>query len=154
MKTLNPDWVKIIQKRVDSCPYLDLLSFELKDLSWGKSRLEIPVEKKHLQLREVVHGGVFASLIDAACFWALYTQAPPGVPLTTAEMKLNYLAPAKQGRLIGLGKSLKLGSTLGLAEARVEDEKGRLLAHGTITVMRLKKPKGLIVDDEPLKYLD
>ena len=111
------------------------------DLAWGASRMETVVQKEHLQLRGVVHGGVFASLIDAACFWALYTEVPYGVPIVTVEMNLNYLVPVQKGRMIALGKALKLGGTLGLAEARVEDEKGRLLSHGTITAMVLKREK-------------
>ena len=52
-------------------------------------------------------------------------------------MKLNYLAPAQDGRLIGMGRTIKTGRTLGLADARIEDQKGRLLAHGTVTIMVL-----------------
>jgi len=83
----------------------------------------------------MVHGGVFSSLIDAAGFWAVYSQANEGVGMTTVELKLNYLAPAVSGRLIGLGRCIKLGRNLGLGEARIENEDGRLLAHGTTTVM-------------------
>jgi uncharacterized protein (TIGR00369 family) len=43
--------------------------------------------------------------------------------MTTVEMKLNLLAPARSGKLIAVGRRIKLGQTLGLGEARVEDEK-------------------------------
>jgi uncharacterized protein (TIGR00369 family) len=134
-KRINPGWVREIQKIVNPCPYFELQKMNIVDLSWGSSRLEIELENRHLQPFGVVHGGVFASLIDAAGFWAVYSQAPPEAGMTTVELKLNYLAPAVSGRLIGIGRCIKLGRSLGLGEARIEDEKGRLLAHGTTTLM-------------------
>lgn len=137
MQALNPAWVAAVSQLVGQSPYFQLQSMRITDLGPGTSRLEIALERKHLQPFGMVHGGVFSGLVDAAGFWALYTQTDPGLGLTTVEMKLNYLAPAAAGRLIGLGRALKLGKTLGLAEARVEDHDGRLLAHGTVTLMAL-----------------
>ncbi len=134
-KKINSEWVREIQKAVNPCPYFELQQMAIIDLSWGTSRVEIELEKRHLQPFGVVHGGVFASLIDATGFWAVYSQADEGVGMTTVELKLNYLAPAVSGRLIGLGRCIKLGRSLGLGEARIENEDGRLLAHGTTTVM-------------------
>ena len=54
-------------------------------------------------------------------------------------------APAVSGKLIAKGAQIKLGKTLGYAEARVTDEEGRLLAHGTSTLMILPN-NGLILD--------
>ena len=134
-KRINPDWIRAMQGIVNPCPYFELQKMEIVDLSWGAARLEIELEKRHLQPFGVVHGGVFASLIDATGFWAVYSQAPPEAGMTTVELKLNYLAPAVSGRLIGLGRCIKLGRSLGLGEARIEGEDGRLLAHGTTTLM-------------------
>ena len=103
-----------------------------------RPRLEVDLSKKHLQPFGMVHGGVYASLIDAAGFWACNTFLEDGMGLTTVEIKLNFLAPCQGGRLIGLGSCIKQGRTLGLGDARVEDQDGRLLAHGTATVMALE----------------
>jgi len=154
MKTLNPAWVEAVRRRWNTSPYLLHLSMKLAEVAWANARVEIPLAKKHLQLMGIVHGGVFSSLIDATCYWALYTMTPPGIALATVELKVNYLAPAQEGRLIGLGRGLKVGGTLGLAEARVEDEKGQLLAHGTSTIMLLKRRKVPLPEDELPKYLD
>lgn len=97
--------------------------------------LEIEVKRKHLQAYGSVHGGVYAGLIDAAAWWAVYTQVKGYNNAFTAEMKLNYLASAKSGKFIAEGKCIKLGKTLGLGEASIKNEEGKLLAHGTITVM-------------------
>lgn len=133
MKSINPKWLQLIQS-VDN-PYFKLQQMRIQDLSWGSARLTIDLDRRHLQPFGVVHGGVFASIIDAAGFWAVFSQADPDVGMTTIELKLNYLAPAVKGQLIGLGRCIKLGRSLGLGEARVENQDGRLLAHGTTTVI-------------------
>jgi len=44
----------------------------------------------------MVHGGVFASLVDTAAYWAVYAEVDEGKRMTTVEMKLNFLAPVRQ----------------------------------------------------------
>ncbi len=134
-KILNPEWGRGIRRAANASPYFLLQRMTLLDLSWGHSRMEIDLKKRHLQPFGLVHGGVFASLIDATGFMAVYSMAETDVGLTTVELKLNYLSSAASGRLIGFGRCLKLGRNLGLGEASIENEKGHLLAHGTTTVM-------------------
>jgi uncharacterized protein (TIGR00369 family) len=144
-RLLNPDWTRLTAQVINQSPYFSLLSMRLIDLEPGGSRMEIDLGRRHLQPFGVVHGGVFSSLIDAAGFWAAFTEVDEGVGMTTVEMKLNYLAPSISGRLIGLGRLIKAGKTLSLADARVENETGRLLAHGTVTLMTLS---GLVLEGQ------
>ena len=153
-RPLNPDWTRLTAQVVNQSPYFSLLSMRLIDLGPGESRMEIDLGRQHLQPFGMVHGGVFSSLIDAAGFWAAFTDVDEGLGMTTVEMKLNYLAPSTSGRLIGLGRLIKAGKTLSLADARVESETGRLLAHGTVTLMTLS---GLVLDGQngaPTKFFD
>ena len=132
---LNPAYIEAVIPHVNECPYFRLLSMEIKALEWGKSRLEIQVGNKHLQPFGMAHGGVYASLIDAAAFWAVYTQLDEGSEITTVELKVNYLAPASEGHFIAKGTSIKVGERICLGETLIENERGRLLAHGTSTMM-------------------
>lgn len=146
-KTLNPRWVELTRGVINACPYFDLQSMDLMDLGWGTAELAIELQKKHLQPFGIVHGGVLASIIDAACFWACYSQLPEEQGMTTAEIKLNYLAPVVSGKVTAKGKCIKLGKSLGLGEATVYDADGRMLAHGTSTVvvmpdMAIQAPEG------------
>jgi uncharacterized protein (TIGR00369 family) len=154
MRNLNPEYVEAVKREVNSCPYFSLLSMQVMGLNWGESRLEILVQEKHLQPFGLVHGGVFASLIDAAAFWAVYTEVPEELGMTTVELKLNYLAPLSAGRMVASGKSLRVGKTLCLGEASILNEDGTLLAHGTSTMMILKDLKIQGVSDGPSKYMD
>ena len=79
-----------------------------------------------------------SSLVDAAAFWAVFSEIDDGLGMTTVELKVNYLAPASKGILIAKGRSLKVGKTICLGEAFIEDEHGALLAHGTSTTMVMK----------------
>jgi uncharacterized protein (TIGR00369 family) len=154
MRNLNPDYVEAVRREVNACPYFSLLSMEIKELRWGESLVEILVREKHFQPFGMVHGGVFASLVDAAAFWAVYTQVPEELGMTTVELKLNYLAPLSTGRMIGRGKSLRVGKTLCLGEVSVVNDEGTLLVHGTSTMMILKDLKIQGVEHLPAKYLD
>jgi len=138
MKKLNPEYVKRINHLVNRSPYFELLSMKIKDVGPGFSVLEIDLAQKHLQPFGMVHGGVFASIIDAAAFWALFYEIEDqNAGATTVDLKLNYLAPAASGKLVARGRQIKLGKTLGYAEAGVSDANGKLLAHGTSTVIIL-----------------
>jgi uncharacterized protein (TIGR00369 family) len=153
-KDLNPAYVQAVARRVNDSPYFRLLSMEIKSVEWGQSHLEILVEKKHLQPYGTAHGGVYASLIDAAAFWAVHTQIKAEADITTVELKVNYLAPASDGHFIAKGRSIKVGERLCLGEAVIENERGRLLAHGTSTMMIIESLKIQGQGQLPPKFLD
>ena len=132
---LNPKYTKAISNVVNQSPYFSLLSMKIKDLEWGTSVLEVELEEKHLQPFGYVHGGVIASVMDAATFWAVFPQVKDGMGLTTVEIKVNFLAPVQKGKLVARGRCIKIGKTLALGDATIHDAKGNLLAHGTATMM-------------------
>ena len=152
MKRLNPDHVAAIRAHVNHCPYFNLLSMKIDAIEMGRSLLEVDVQEKHLQPYGIVHGGVYASLIDAAAFWAAYSTIE-STAMTTVEMKLNYLAPAASGRFMARGKSIKSGKTICLSEATVFDDQEKMLAHGTVTLMILDSLKLNTKNRLPPKYL-
>jgi uncharacterized protein (TIGR00369 family) len=146
MKKLNAAYIKRVNQLINRCPYFELLSMRITDVGSGFSILEMDLAEKHLQPFGMVHGGVFASIIDAAAFWALFYEIEDQkAGATTVDLKLNYLAPAASGKLIAKGRRIKLGKTLGYAEAEVTDASGKLLAHGTSTLLVLAG-KGLDCD--------
>jgi uncharacterized protein (TIGR00369 family) len=132
---LNPKYTEAISKVVNRSPYFSLLSMKIKELEWGTSVLEIELEEKHLQPFGYVHGGAIASVMDAATFWAVFPQVKDGMGLTTVEIKVNFLAPVREGKLLAKGRCIKIGKTLALGDATIYDGNGNLLAHGTATMM-------------------
>ena len=79
-----------------------------------------------------LHGGVTATLIDAAIGIGVIALAG-GQPVSTVEMKVNYLRPALEGKFRCRSRILKAGKTLAFGEAVVRDSQGRVVAtgHGT-----------------------
>ncbi|NIO03087.1 MAG: hotdog fold thioesterase [Proteobacteria bacterium] len=154
MRKLNPKYVKAISALVNECPYFTLLSMSIRSIGMGESILEIDVQNKHLQPFGAVHGGVFASIIDAAAFWAVFPEVDENVAMTTVDLKVNYLAPAQNGTLIAKGRRIKVGKTLALGEAEISSQEGKVLAHGTSIMMILKNPEMAIGRFLPSKFID
>lgn len=154
-KAPNPEYIKRIKTIVNTCPYFELLSMRLTDVGVGYASLEIDLAEKHLQPYGMVHGGVFASVIDAAAFWSVYFGVDdPEAGLTTVDLKLNYLAPAVSGKLLAGGRQIKIGRTLAYAEARIVDQSETVLAHGTSTLIVLPG-KALAADSPwPAKFIE
>ena len=154
MKTPNPDYIEALKQIINHSPYFSHLSMRMQAIDTGTCEFEIDIDRKHLQPFGFVHGGVFASILDSAAFWSMhFDQTDPDVSLTSVDLKLNYLAPIATGKLIARGRRIKLGKTLGYAEAAVSDGNGKLLCHGTSTLMVLRE-RGLSGDPSlPPKYL-
>jgi uncharacterized protein (TIGR00369 family) len=132
---LNPKYTEAISNVVNRSPYFSLLSMKIKELDWGTSVLEVDLGEKHLHPFGYVHGGAIASVMDAAAYWAVFPQVKDGMGLTTVEIKVNFLAPVKEGKLVAKGRCIKIGKTLALGDATIYDGNGNLLGHGTATMM-------------------
>jgi uncharacterized protein (TIGR00369 family) len=150
---LNPKYKEVLSTLINRSPYFSLLSMEIKDLEWGTCVLEVELEEKHLQPFGYVHGGVIASVMDAAAFWAVFPQVKDGMGLTTVEIKVNYLAPVQKGKLVAKGRCIKIGKTLALGEAYISSAEGNLLAHGTATMMIVPDLKVEGQDNLPPKQI-
>ncbi len=74
------------------------------------------------------HGGILSALIDLT---GLYTiNALGGSGRATADMRVDFHRPATSGPLRAIGKVVKLGKQLSVAETRIEDVEGKLIASG------------------------
>ena len=98
----------------------------------------LDVDERHENPMGFVQGGIICVLADAAMGFAFVTTLAEGESFTTVEMKTSFLRPVASGRLTATGRMINRGRTLGLAEAHVRDEEGRLVAHATSTCMALR----------------
>ncbi|UCH60979.1 MAG: PaaI family thioesterase [Anaerolineales bacterium] len=150
MKT-NPAYITELIQFVNRSPFPMHLPFRLVSIEPDRARIELEIAASHLQPFGMVHGGVIATLIDTATFWAAFLNLPQEYGLVNVDLKLNYLRSPDSGKLFALGRCLKNGRTLSYAEASVTDAQGTLLAHGTSTLM-VMPGKGL--DIGVPKFLD
>lgn len=137
MRQLNPQYLAAVRELANNCPYFRLLSMKIMELSPGHALIETTMEDKHLQAFGYAHGGAIASIVDTAAFWSAFCDLDEDAGITTVDLKLNFLAPVKEGKLIARGKRIKMGKTLGLGEAKITSESGNLIAQGTSTLIVL-----------------
>jgi len=137
LRKLNPAYVQAVRETVSDSPFFRHLSMTIREMDIGCAIVDLDVDTEHLQAFGYVHVGVYASAIDTAAFWSAFCELEEGTGITTVDLKVNYLAPVKTGKLTAEGKRIKMGKTLGLAEATVKDAQGRVVAHGTSTLIVL-----------------
>jgi uncharacterized protein (TIGR00369 family) len=135
--TPNPSYLQAIQDSVRLAPYPNLIGMTIAALDFDSCRIELELGERHLQPFGIVHGGVLATLIDTATFWAGFLRLPEDAGLVNVDLKLNYLKAVTRGRLRAEGRCLRAGKQLSYTEASVLDEAGDLVAHGTSTLMAL-----------------
>jgi uncharacterized protein (TIGR00369 family) len=65
----------------------------------GAKRFALRVDKRHVNMRGVIHGGMLMTFADAALGQAAW-DACDHAPCVTLNMQSQFLAPAKEGDLI------------------------------------------------------
>jgi len=135
MPELNPKHVQMVIDTINRGPYFRHLSMPVKELGKGYSLVELDVGNEHLNPFGGLHGGVYASAIDTAAYWAVYCELDEDVGLISLDLKVDYLAPVNTGKLIVRGRSIKIGKTICLAEATAFDQNDKWLAHGISKMM-------------------
>lgn len=124
-------------------PIGQTMSFWLVEVGEGLAVFEGDPSAALLNPLGTVHGGWALTLIDSATGCACHTLLPAGVGYTTVETKVNFCRAISPdtGTVRAEGRILNQGKTIMTAEAKILDGKGRVLAHGTSTLMVLT-PRG------------
>jgi uncharacterized protein (TIGR00369 family) len=120
-----------------SVPYWETLGLELKEVGQGRAVFEVEVRPGLLQKRNVVHGGVMASIADSACAVAGMTMVFPENYVTTINLQVAYLKPVAEGRIRAEGVCVKAGRSVIFSEARLWDGRETLVCTATSQLMVL-----------------
>lgn len=126
-----------IWQLANEMPFYHHLGIELKKLERGRAEIRLRVGKHLMQHAGVAHGGVTAAMVDSAVGLALCTLLKPRTLITTIELNLNYITPAKPGLLIASGRILQKGKRIAVGEAEVTDSHQALIAKALVTYMIL-----------------
>lgn len=126
-----------IQARLDRTPFNAWLGIRAVSASPEGVIFDLDARQDFVSTpeRQIVHGGVLASLLDAAAIYAVITAT--GDLQTTVDLRVDYHMAAAVGLLRARGSLVRLGKTLSCAEARVEDRSGRLVASGRGTFFNI-----------------
>lgn len=130
MKKINPAHIEMMLKMANQSPYFQLLSMRLCQVDWGVSQVEMDFGEKHMNSFGEIHGGAYASMIDTAAYCAVYCDLAEDVGLISLDLQVDDLGRTQPGKLLAKGKRIKVGRSICLAEATIQDAQGKLLAHG------------------------
>ena len=131
---------EIIASRSDPSTLYSLLGMRLEELGEGTARFVLPIESRLFNAGGVVHGGVMASIADAAVAAALATLIDPDREMmATVEMKINYIAAVRGGEIACEARIIQKGRSVAVGEASVFNGKGKLLAKAMATFIVREK---------------
>jgi uncharacterized protein (TIGR00369 family) len=113
------------------------LGYDIVEAESGRVAITLTPTDDHLNPSGTVHGGLTATLLDSCMGLAIQSMLEPGVGSTTLEFKISLVRAitTETGQITAEGNVLNCGRRVGMAEGRVTDAQGRLLAHGTTTCL-------------------
>ncbi|MDQ1102907.1 PaaI family thioesterase [Nocardioides zeae] len=97
----------------------------------------VPDPARHDNPLGTVHGGVLSTLLDTVCGCAVHSTLAAGETYTSLDLTVKFLRPATaaSGVLRAEGTVLQRGRRTALAEGRLTDAAGRLVAYATSSCM-------------------
>jgi uncharacterized protein (TIGR00369 family) len=124
---------RLIAGELPEPPIAATLGFRLAAVERGTATFVGDAQLWHYNPIGSVHGGVLATLLDSATGCAVHTALPVGMAYTSLDLSARFLrrVTADSGTLTCVGTVVTMGRRTALAEARLTDDGGRLLAHGT-----------------------
>jgi uncharacterized protein (TIGR00369 family) len=113
------------------------LGYDVAEVSAGHVVVTADPNDGHLNPAGTVHGGLAATMLDSCMGLAIWSTLDKGVAQTTLEFKISLVRPitATTGLIRAEGTVLNRGRRIGIADGRITDAGGRLLAHGTTTCL-------------------
>jgi len=127
----------MIAGKLPAPPISQTLGFWLVEVGDGECVFEGETGAHLLNPLGGVHRGWALTLIDSATGCAAHILLPAGVGYATVETKANFTRPIRHdtGRVRAEGRVIGRGRQIMSAEARIVDSSGRILSHGTSTLM-------------------
>lgn len=132
------------QGKMPTAPIAQLLGFGPVSFKEGEVVLDYEAKKDHTNPMGTIQGGVVCTVADAAMASSYLSTLEEGEYYTTLELKINFLKPVREGKLRFVGKVIKRGSTVGLTQCEVFNEKEDLIAFATSTCMTLRGEKATL----------
>ena len=117
--------------------FAQTLGYDVVEGESGRVAITLDPTDAHLNPSGTVHGGLTATLLDSCMGLAIHSTLEKGFGSTTLEFKISLVRAitVDTGQIRAEGRVLNCGRRIGMAEGRVTDSKGRLLAHGTTTCL-------------------
>lgn len=128
---------EVIAGRLPPPPMGRLMNIRLTVANRGEVVFEGVPEEYHYNPMGIVHGGMAATILDSALGCCVYTCVEAGDAWTTLDIKVSYLKAmtVETGLVRAIAKTIHVGRTVALAEARLVDVNDVIYAHATSTCL-------------------
>lgn len=129
----------IIDGKLPQAPISQTMAFWIVEVGDGFAAFEGEPGPQLLNPMGTVHGGWALTLIDSVAGCAGLSTLPAGVGYTTVETKGNFSRPITQntGRVRAEARVISQGRQIISVEAKVMGPDGRVLSHGSSTLLVL-----------------
>jgi uncharacterized protein (TIGR00369 family) len=127
----------MIEGELPPPPILQTMAIDGFAAEEGRVTVYLTPQEFHYNPLGSVHGGVISTLLDTATGCAVHSTLPAGIGYTSMDLNSRFLRPVtvESGRLTCEGTVLSRGRRSALAQARLTDAKGALVAHATSTCL-------------------
>ena len=129
--------VRDLRKASEHLPFNSLLGVHIVRRHRDGVTIECKVRDDLRSAGGYLHGGVAASLADSAMGIGLASHFGGRRPVTTTDLKINYLRPVHDGKIVARSHLLKVGKQLSVGRVDIFDGNRRLVAVAVVTYMLL-----------------
>jgi uncharacterized protein (TIGR00369 family) len=134
-----------VMDRFERPPCADLLGWRMleakPEVGWVKVAFEGRPEFRNPA--GFVQGGFLSAMLDDVMGPAVLLMTGGATYTVTIDLHVSFLAPAKPGPIVGEGRVVQLGKSIGFVEGSLRDAAGALLARATSTVRLIPAEKAL-----------
>jgi len=130
----GPFW-DAVQGRAPLPPATALLGWELVsvDPDAGTIVVAFTASEQFLNPAGAIQGGFVAAMLDDTMGPALVATLGPGQFAPTSDLHVQFLRPARPGRLTGHGRVVRRGRDVAFLAGELTDESGEVVAVATAT---------------------
>lgn len=124
-------------------PLLDHLGIVLTEMKPGSAAFALAIAPQHLNLQGRLQGGIIATLLDAACGYAvlLGDDGAQAFNAVTVSLNVAYSSGVSEGTVTARGRVTGGGRRIVLATGEVTSESGTLIASAQAVLSRAPLPK-------------
>lgn len=134
MSRQGPFW-DVMEGRAAPPASAVLLGWELISIDPDAGTIEVAftASDQFLNPGGVIQGGFLAAMLDDTMGPALVATLGPGQFAPTADLHVQFLRPARPGRLTGRGRIVRRGKDIAFLAGELSDEYGEVVATATAT---------------------
>lgn len=123
--------IEEVKKEFEKSPYLQHLGIEIVKFEEGDVEIKLKVESHLLNRNEVVHGGVYASVMDL--IQKMHLRSVIKTNCHASSSTIHFTAPLKNGTIYAKASIISKGYKTAFVDGFLTDESGKLVSRGTGT---------------------